>query len=158
LSRLVTNRIYSFLEKKNVFPFEQHGFRKGRSAVSAVHFLLQNLHNTLAMPRCPVYAIFIDLRAAFDKLNRSTAVDAMIAQCVTGPILKLLQDMLQTDRLLVTDGMRFSETIEQNVGAPQGDNISPILFNTVTSDVVSVVRDLASVKLVIYADDIVAFS
>src|SRR5690606_33961849 len=86
------------------------------------------------------------------------AVDAMIAQGVTGPILKLLQDMLQTDRLLVTDGMRFSETIEQNVGAPQGDNISPVLFNTVTSDVVSVVRDLASLKLVIYADDIVAFS
>lgn len=61
-SSLLTKRLSEFLETLEAIPDEQHGFRSGRSTMSACMQLLRDVREALVRPRTFIYAVFVDFR------------------------------------------------------------------------------------------------
>ncbi|MBD4635592.1 hypothetical protein GUG51_34115, partial [Xanthomonas citri pv. citri] len=71
LSAILETRLSSYLESTKALPDEQHGFRAGRSTITACRVLMDEIQNTLEVPKRFLYPIFVDFRAAFDLGSRT---------------------------------------------------------------------------------------
>jgi len=142
-----------------LIPEEQYGFLRGKSTLQAVDVLLNFVSVALDSPRRPVYGVFIDFRKAFDSISRNRILDVLIELNVTGSILVLLNDILQSNMFAVFDGLQYSNLITQNTGVPQGDSMSPLLFVLVTVRLINGIRNqFPDVHVLMYADDAILYS
>lgn len=159
LSNLLVRRLTPFLEFRGVLPEEQHGFRAGRSTISACKKLMETVESTLARPGQALYSIFVDFKAAFDSGSRSIVLVKLAESGVPSRILELLKSILQKNMISIDDGVVIRDSIEQTTGFAQGDNISPLLFAVLIGDLPSRITDRHPlVKVILYADDLVMFS
>ena len=79
------------------------GFRKGRSTIDAFLQIHDRIIEQIRKDRGHLYVVFVDFRAAFDKVNRELVIQKLIEQFdVSGPILTLIATTgvqhLETDR------------------------------------------------------------
>ena len=71
----------------------------------------------------------------------------------------MLYQILQLNSIILDDGVCEHPAFTQTTGYAQGDNISPILFTTLLSDLPELLRNKhPTVKIILYADDAVLFS
>lgn len=63
-------------EDRNLLPESQCGFRKGRSNLENVFILSHLVQREKKKEEDKVYAVFIDLKTAFDKVDRNFMEDA----------------------------------------------------------------------------------
>lgn len=159
LSNLLVRRLTPFLEFRGVLPDEQHGFRTGRSTISACEELMRTVEATLARPGQALYSIFVDFKAAFDTGSRSLVMAKLAESGVPLKILELLRAILQKNMISIDDGVVIQDSFEQTTGFAQGDNISPLLFSVLIGDLPSQITTRHPlVKVILYADDLVMFS
>jgi hypothetical protein len=125
---LLARRLMRFLYNCDMIPPEQHGFLPGRSTSTAVAALSKYLDATLRADGTPVYAAFIDFRAAFNTASRKAIIDTLAECGVSGPFLKLLNAMLAPNLIRLFDGIRVLPEFTQDTGLPQGDTIASLLF------------------------------
>ena len=159
LSSMLANRLSDFLETTLALPPEQHGFRRDRSTATACAILLDEIKLSVGRKKLPLFAVFVDLKAAFDVAPRDRALEKLARLGVGEPFIKLLSSILQANRIFLDDGIRHHESFLQTTGYPQGDNLSPLLFLTLVSDLPAEIKELhPTVGLLMYADDIVLYS
>ncbi|XP_003740073.1 uncharacterized protein LOC100909345 [Galendromus occidentalis] len=103
LSTLLTRRLTPFLEACGAIPTEQHGFRAGRSTLTACKILKDKIEKRLGCPRRPLYTLFVDSRSAFDAGSRSTVIEKLAMSGVPTKILYLISAILQRNLLLIDD-------------------------------------------------------
>ena len=158
LSLLITKRLSLFLERKDVIPEEQHGFRRNRSTISACKILLEDIQQALSKPRRYLYAVFVDFKAAFDTAPRDLILDSLAAAGVPACMLNLIAAVLKENRIVIDDGVSELPPIPQTTGVAQGNNISPLLFSVLLKDFSeSVCGPRGLVKVLLYADDLVIY-
>ena len=68
--RLISNRLYSFLDKYNILLASQYGFRKRSSTEDSILELTDAVNE-----KHYAFAVFIDLRKAFDTLDHNILLD-----------------------------------------------------------------------------------
>lgn len=159
LSGLITRRLTIFLETRQVIPREQHGFRVGHSTTTAIAELLREVTTSLSQKRLPLYAVFVDYKSAFDTAPRNIGLEKLAANGVGQSILNLLTTFLRANPIILDDGVCEHEQFLQTTGYPQGDNISPLLFSVLLSDLPSLLTEhYPCVGIILYADDIVLYS
>ena len=130
----------------------QYGFRKARSGPQAI-FLTRHLMHRRKL------ACFIDLKKAFDTVNRD-ALFTLLPSYGFGPntltLLKLLYD--HDDSLLKVDGLHVGN-IKATIGVKQGSVLSPLLFIIFMDHVFAMLSfdNTQEITLLAYADDIVIF-
>ena len=140
-------------------PPEQHGFRPGKGTREAIDILLVYIKNKINAPRGKAYAAFIDFEKAFDSVQRPKLIDKLYDQFgVRGLTLRLLGNILNTNLIQVSDGLRRTPPIEQTRGVLQGDSLSPTLFLTFVSDLAEALRTIPNLQFLFYADDLVLYS
>jgi hypothetical protein len=66
----LSERLKREIEEKGVLPDSQAGFRKGRGTVDNVYILDHLARNELRKKGGRMNALFIDFKAAFDKVDR----------------------------------------------------------------------------------------
>ena len=148
--------------EKVIFPYitqnipnitTQHGFKTKHSTNTALH----NINNTVAtgfnqpIPPTRTIAVAFDMSKAFDTVNIHTLIDKLTHTTIPHNILRYIANYIK-GRMAYTTFRNHSSTKHQfKSGVPQGNILSPILFNIYTSDI-PLPRD--SVQLTSYADDI----
>lgn len=158
LSSVITSRLSFFLEQCDVLPPEQHGFRTGRSTNSACLEFKAEIERSLAKSQ-PLYAVFVDLKSAFDKASRTLVLRKLAEAAVGQRLIGLISSILQSNNIILDDGVCEHPRFSQTTGYAQGDNISPLLFCVLISDLPAYLRpDFSHVKMILYADDIVLAS
>ena len=158
LSSLLTRRLSNFCEATGVIPNEQHGFRRGHSTMTACSALLDDVKQALAKPSQPLYAVFVDFRAAFDSAPRNIVLRLLAEAGVPPKVLNLLVAILQENNICIDDGVAELPPFTQTTGVAQGDNLSPLLFSVLLKDLPSRVRGPRElVKVILYADDLVVY-
>lgn len=91
-TRIMFNRLDEYLENNNIICPEQKGFRKGMRTSDHI-FTLKTLIDKYFKKNKYIFACFIDLKKAFDTVNRNTLLHK-ICQCnIRGNLFSVLESM-----------------------------------------------------------------
>ena len=84
-----------------------------------------------------LYVCFVDVKKAFDNVNRLKSWQKLISCNITGKILTIIKNMYNKAKSCVsTNGTEFTNFPCQ-IGVRQGENLSPLLFSIYLSDLES---------------------
>ena len=121
----------------------QFGFRAGRGCPDAIH-TLRRLHELATREQTPLYAAYIDLKKAFDCVNRAALWQVLALRGAHPSLISHIKDLYTDSTAVVRVGTTLSYPFPLATGVRQGCPMSPLLFN-VFMDVVatSLQRQLA---------------
>lgn len=110
-AELLRQRLEEEIERKELLPESQRGFRKGRGVLDNV-FLLS--HMVQREKKDKVYALFVDLRAAFDKVVREKLWEVLEEKGINEKIIRRVKMIYEDERWWyerTKEGMTNSFTI-----------------------------------------------
>ena len=151
LEKIVYNRLYSFLTKKNILFESQYGFRKDHNTIHAVSELIGNIVKGFDNKKIAA-AIFLDLSKAFDTLKHSTLLAKLEHYGVRGLALQWFTSYLSNRKQYVKYNETKSKfnTIDLEYGVPQGSVLGPLLYLIFCNDLHKV---LEKTSIIMFADD-----
>jgi exonuclease III len=126
--KLMLQRILETADGDTLFTPHQHGFRKGRSTVTAIAELQRIIATNMDMDEYVAVAS-LDLSAAFDVVNVNLLIERLNTMGMPGDLVRVLSSWL-TDRAayVEVDG-ECSEYYLVQEGTVQGSVLGPVLFN-----------------------------
>lgn len=160
---VMCNRLVSYLEKNNFLDQEQHGFRKGKSTVTALIKFTESVVNSIENKN-KVSGVFMDLSNAFDSLSHELLLGKLQKLGITGVCLRWMKSYL-SNRLQYVE---ITHKLKGNVckyksplqlikyGVPQGSVLGPLLFICYLNGIPKIINHIPSIKshCYLYADDV----
>ena len=146
-------RLRIWVERNQILPSSQYGFRRKLSTIDTVSHLKKAIKHNI---RCNAkyYACFIDYEKAFDFVYRNLLLTKLIKMGLHGNLLHTIQSVLKCNFQQILDGELLSNEIEQKSGVAQGDKLSTLLFSLFIADFYFELKCKA-LDVIFYADDIV---
>jgi len=145
-----------YLDKNDLLPTFQSGFRKGHSTETLLIRLLSEIYGAIDRSQVNLLALF-DVSAAFDTVDHDVLLQRLsISFGLSGNILDWLTSYLQDCSFMVAHGSTRSLWVPAPVGLPQGSVLGPLLYIIYTADLGSILA-AASVLGQSYADDLQAY-
>lgn len=154
---VILTRLNDFFFKSNILSPNQFGFLKGRSTIDAITSLVESVVDGMESGNSSA-AVFLDLTAAFDCVDRQILMAKLSDYGVRGKSYDLILSYLTNRKQFVslpTKGETFvvneikvshtSDMVEVEYGVPQGSILGPFLYIVYTN---SLVKDNF-----VYADD-----
>ena len=138
LEIIIIKQVFSFLDQKGRLNSTQHGFRLGRSCLSALLDVFDNIIHMLDS-NSSVDIVYLDFSKAFDKVDHGILLHKLRSVGITGNIGIWLLYFLTTDLILYACLGVLVKTI-----------LGPLLFLIMISDID---KDVSASTLVSFADD-----
>lgn len=162
LSTLLGKRLSSYVDYIGLLPSFQFGFRKNYSSVSAITVLQECIHYQLSIPKGKLFACFFDFKKAFDFVDRSILTSKLSSLGIPHSLCLSLYNLLNNLHYRIRSNGIFSSSFTSSNGLPQGDPISPLLFNLFIQDLPSnfshqgiLLHGKFPISYLQYADDLV---
>lgn len=153
--RIVTNRLSHCLEKWNVIPRCQAGFRKGRNCMEQVVHLVEQVKHAMQRKQTLV-ATFFDISKAFDTVWHGKLLDKLARIGISGRLYEFVMSFLTQRQLAVKVAGAVSQSYVLDMGVPQGSVIAPLLFSVMLYDIEAKMRK--GFHMTLYADDLAIWS
>ena len=159
-SGAITRRLETVIEK--VIGRQQKAYSRKKNITSVLLNIINMIHTSRSTKRSALI-IAVDFRKAFDSLNHSF-IDTCLEALNFGPSFRSWVKLFFNDRVtyLLMNGF-MEEKIELQQGVPQGDILSPLIFNIVveilllkvgyTTNLEGVVFPTGESRVESYADD-----
>ena len=168
MTKIINNRLNSWLEGNHVIHESQIGFRKGHSTLDNI-FILREIIQIYNNRKAPLYLCFIDLSKAFDSISKRKLKDKLDNTIPNSRILKLIKNLIDNKRYKILYEGEESDIFTLRNGIPQGVSLSPTLFCIFMNDLLTImdgniaILDLTKINEVtitalMYADDILLCS
>ena len=152
ISLITLNRLRPTIE--NYYHPAKLPYRKGRSIEDIVWTLKLEIASTLSTNK-KITIQGIDLSSAFDSVNRVKMMEILNTIC-SEEDMKLIHFLLNDTSLRVRT-KEVGPTFDTDIGIPQGDGLSPVLFTTYLEATLREVRNNVHAQDIAYADDVVVF-
>lgn len=130
-TRVLISRLEEECEEKKVIPQNQTGFRKGMATMDNIYVINYLINKQLGKGK-KVTAMFVDLKAAFDTMDRECLSEAMRGRGIRKRLICRMKKVLREPKSRVMAGGRESFWTARRVR--QGCPLSPILFNLLIAD------------------------
>jgi hypothetical protein len=130
--KLLIKRLKPIIERKNLIPNHQFGFRSKHSIIDQVHRITNVIEQALEEKKV-CSAIFLDVAQAFDKLWHE-GLNQKLRTIVSKQSAKILESYLTERFFRIKQGDAYSELKEIKAGVPQGSVLGPVLYLLYTSD------------------------
>lgn len=155
MEKVVCTQLTAYLENNNILPDVQSGFRKGRSTMTALLDVSDNILDAQDKGMCTLL-VLLDFSRAFDCLNINLLLSKLSYYGFDYKTVKWFESYLhnrsQIVKVCCSDGSsHYSEKVQLTRGVPQGSVIGPLLFILYSADIRS---HITHCKYHIYADDI----
>jgi hypothetical protein len=119
----------------------QGGFRAGRSTIDQI-FTVRQLVELRSEYGRPLFATFVDFKAAFDSIDRKRMYQILRTRVgLPDRIVSLIEEMYQGSVDVVRVGSDFTDPFPVETGVKQGALLSPILFNIVLDAILHVAME-----------------
>ena len=159
--KILNNRVTSWLESNNILSDEQNGFRPDRSCLDHL-FVLTSIINNRKLIKLPTFVAFIDLKKAFDSVDRNLLWYSLEHYGINGKFLEILKSLYSNTEYRVRVNGCVSEPFPVSSGVKQGCLLSPTLFNLFINSLIAEIKKLGlGVKcgelllaILAFADDI----
>ena len=134
----------------------QSGFRKGRSTADIVWAHKWIISKALQQD-VKIFITGIDMSSAFDTIKRHTLL-TILSDILEEDELRIIRYLLSKTNLSINvKGATEDKTFLSNIGTPQGDSLSPVLFNVYLENALRHARPPTSLEFpaeLSYADDV----
>ena len=164
-SSFLNSRLTAYLNNNDLLADEQNGFRSDRSCEDHIFALNSIIKNRLNAKQS-TFAAFIDLRKAFDVVNRNLLLFKLTQIGIGGNFYFAIKSLYNGNCAHVQVNDYLTEKFPTPNGVRQGDTLSPTLFITYINDLAREINLCDSgikvgnraISLLMYADDIVLIS
>ena len=141
--------LVSYFDKYKILYQNQFGFRQGHSSHHACITLVNKITQSLDSGDM-VIGIFLDLKKAFDTVNRKYFVKKLYSYGIRGQLINWFKSYLENRSQYVTYNEKRSDIKDVVWGVPQGSILGPLLLLIYIIDFASVSSKL---YYVLFADD-----
>jgi hypothetical protein len=149
LEKVVCNQITNHMEKNNLLPNNQHGFRAKRSTMTALTSMQKDWVKNSEEGLITGVLIW-DLSAAFDTVNTELLCEKLKIYGCNPITCSWFQSFLNGRTQQVKIGTKLSSHLSLTSGVPQGGILSPMVFTIYSADLQYWV---IKAKIFNYADD-----
>jgi hypothetical protein len=149
IESVIHSQLSEYIEDNKILSSNQSGFRKNHSTETSIQSVLFDWYNATEKGEC-IVGVFLDLRRAFETVNRKCLIDKLNKYGMCDKSLKWFQSYLSNRRQYVKVNGRRSESKLVSYGLPQGSKLSNLLFIIFMNDLTNVTGD---VGLNLFADD-----
>lgn len=149
LEKVVYQQLENYLETNRLISARQSGFRKGHSCESLLNLVVTNWKMAVNEGKV-IVAVFLDLRRAFETVDRSILIDKLRAYGIGDIELEWFKSYLSHRKQRTRVNEQISKDIDVLLGVPQGSILGVLLFLVYINDMEKAI-DIA--ELVLFADD-----
>ena len=147
--RIIRKQVVAFMNRQGHLNNKQHGFRSGRSCLSALLDVFDDLMHMLNSDTT-IDMIYLDFSKAFDKVDHGVLLHKLKDLGITGKLGIWFFQFLTNRTHYVGIPGGISKDSPVFSGVPQGTVLEPLLFLIMISDIN---KGITSSKLVSFADD-----
>ena len=151
--RMLKNRLEWWVEKNNIIPKNQSGFRKGRSCIDSLANLTLKVNDSL-LKKIDMLPAFLDVSGAFNNVLSDILLDKLAQINCSAQVIKFIR-FITHERWLHTN-IEGYELIKVSKGVPQGGVLSPLLYLIYVSNIGENIPN--DVTLSQFADNTAIFS
>ncbi len=137
---MVNDRLTWFLETNNLLTNIQCGFRKQRSTIDHLIRLESFIRNGV-INKQHVVSIFFDLEKAYDTTWKCGILSDLHKMGFRGRVPNFIDSFLQSREFKVRVGSTLSDSVDQEMGVPQGAILSVTLFSIKIDSLAKVIND-----------------
>ena len=129
MERMVTNRLYCWLEENNTLNKWQAGFQRMRNTEEQVLRLSQDIQDGLERkPHLRTIALAVDCTKAYDRVWIIRLLERMMDEKIPKVMISWFKSFLEDRKAKVKVNEEFSKWTKMKDGLPQGAVCSPVLF------------------------------
>lgn len=148
---MVKNRLYRWLENKDILPNNQYGFRNNRSCSDNLAILISDI-NLGWYNNKDTCAVFLDIKGAFDNVICDILIKKLIKIKVPTPIVRFIANLISRREVHYKfDDIDLVKIV--NKGLPQGTVLSPLLYSVYVSELGILARN-PNIRILQFADDV----
>jgi hypothetical protein len=164
---IVEERLMKEMNERGALPDEQAGFRKGRGTMDNVYILNHIIGNEIKKRGSKIYAFFVDLKAAFDNVERDLLWEYLRKKGINEHLVTKIEEIYEETISRVRVDGRVSECFKTYKGVRQGCPLSPSLFAAFIGDIEEMFRKGQAGGVVVgkekvwslaYSDDLVVLA
>ena len=159
--KVLNARLSDWSETNCILSDEQNGFRPNRSCLDHL-FVICSIISTRKLNKSPTFVAFVDLKKAFDSVDRDLLWLRLGHYGISGKFLDLIKCLYRDTEYCVRVNDTVTEPFPVTSGVKQGCLLSPTLFNLFINSLIEEIKQLnLGVKcgeillaLLMFADDI----
>lgn len=153
LEAAVKEFVEEHMENNNITIDEQSGFRRGYSCESALNLVIMKWRAEIDKGNI-VVAVFLDLKRAFETIDRKRLLEEMEKLGIKGRELEWFRSYLSERTQCTKINGVISEKASCDIVLPQGSKLAAILFSLYINDIKLC---LMFMSIVLFADDTLVY-
>ena len=127
-SKIIEHIIYTRMNQQLKCNYNQFGYKPKTSTEMCILSLKETI-NYYHKKNTPVFACYLDVKSAFDKISHWKMFSKLLSRGVSKKIISLLVFWYTNQKMCVSWGGQLSRTFYMSNGIKQGSLISPYIFN-----------------------------